>query len=354
MTSTVPDRLSLSIADIHSFAASAERGRIPHWSATEGLHWIEPAADSARIAETARSSMQELLNLSDDLLLVRADCRTAANDADWSRRCQIDTRGWLYLHFRIDGVSLEETPNGPPTTLGGGCFLVSAFSQPRALMRQALSDVWRTVSIAFRPTFAMRELELPGDRLPNELRRFQAGDPDVDFWYVGSLSGDMRSAVGALLRPTIQTSLRTVYLRAKVAELVCLAVEELHRPEHPETSALKLTHRDMKCLEEARRTLDTGGDPLSLEQLARRVGINRTKLALGFKHLFGVTVGEYDREMRLETARRLLEQPSTSVAYAAAVAGYHDAGSFTKAFRARYGSLPSQLKPAAAHRRRGR
>lgn len=40
-----------------------------------------------------------------------------------------------------------------------GCFLVSAFSQPRALFRQALTDVWRTISIAFRPSFAMRDLE---------------------------------------------------------------------------------------------------------------------------------------------------------------------------------------------------
>jgi AraC-like DNA-binding protein len=83
---------------------------------------------------------------------------------------------------------------------------------------------------------------------------------------------------------------------------------------------------------------------VTLEMVARQVGINRTKLALGFKQVFGVTVGEYLREHRLDLAREALEQQTRSVGEVAAMAGYCDAGSFTKAFRARYGSLPSLIK----------
>ncbi len=40
----------------------------------------------------------------------------------------------------------------------------------------------------------------------------------------------------------------------------------------------------------------------------------------------------------------MLERPGVRIASAAAVAGYSDLGSFTKAFKRRYGSLPSAMK----------
>jgi len=99
-------------------------------------------------------------------------------------------------------------------------------------------------------------------------------------------------------------------------------------------------------------TVESWAADRAVEQLARRVGINRRKLALGFKILFGETVGEYQRDVRLEFARRMLEDRTASVTYAATVAGYSDVGSFGKAFKAKYGWLPSQSRPAGSRRAR--
>ena len=289
---------------------------------------------------------QDFVSLSDDLVLARSNVHSTRRCDNASTPWEIDTRGWLYLHFRLDGVSVERLNDESVRTVTSGSFIVCASSQPRAFVREVLSDAWRVVTLAFRPSFAFHNLPGSGAHLPAELRRFRSGDADVDFFYASPFTPDMASAARGLLQPTVTSGLQEFYLRAKAVELVCLAVEHVGRPEPEAEPPHKLTHRDILALEEAKRRLDIADTAYTLELLARKVGLNRRKLSLGFKLLFGVTVGDHHREVRLELARRILESTASSVAYAASVAGYSDVGSFGKAFKARFGSLPSKARTA--------
>lgn len=342
----------MSVAELHRLArpTGSAAGLIGHGS-SGGSTVVSPAFRErfGEIAPTACTGLSELLSLSEDLLLVRSDF-TMAPGTPAGNRWQLDTRGWLYLHFRLDGLTSDVTPEGR-RTIGGGSFFLATSTQPHSIVREVLSDVWRVVTIAFRPSFADRDLRAPDAALPTELRRFQSGDADTDFFYASQLTSDMSAAVRALIAPAIRTDVRPIYVRAKVVELVCLAIEQLQVPAPATEPALRLSHRDTRALEEARKILDTCTAPVSLDQLARRVGLNRRKLALGFKMVFGATVGEYHRDVRLEIAYRMLGSALASVGYAASVAGYSDVGSFGKAFRARYGCLPSEVRPTAAARR---
>lgn len=294
---------------------------------------------------------QELVAFTDDLLLVRADAPAAYAPAQREAAWEIDTRGWLYLHFRLEGTSVDAVPGDSGRMVGNGAFMVCASSGPRAFTRQVLSPDWRAVTVAFRPSFAAQNLAVEGVGLPSELRRFRAGDPDVDFFYLSHFTPEIHTAVRSLVQPTVTSGLRSFYLQAKAVELVCLAFEQVGRPAPSTDPALRLTHRDVRALEEVKRLLDREQVPHSLDDLARRVGLNRRKLAVGFKLLFGETVGDYDRDVRLELARRVLESRSSSVAYAASVAGYSDVGSFGKAFRSRFGALPSKSRPSAGKKK---
>jgi AraC-like DNA-binding protein len=330
-------RIAASIEDLRGLAPGVERASTLRLPGPRGPVLVDPVEYSRHIAPFGT---QEFVNLADDLLVVctNLDRFPASPGLRWD----YDMRGWLYLHFRLDGVSIEESAGGVREKLEDGCFFISASSQHRAHAREVLSPVWRTVGIACRPSFAMRELVLRSDRLPSELRRFHSGDADIDFWFASTLTADMRDVIKAMFRPSFHPSIRPVYLRAKTLELICLALQRLHEPELA-PGALKLSLRDVECLREARRLLCESNPLPSLQQLAQHVGINRRKLALGFKQVFGMTVGDYAREHRLDRAHELLER-GISVGYAAAVAGYADAGSFTKAFMARYGALPSHMR----------
>lgn len=332
-------RIAASIEDLRSFAPGVERASALRLSGPRGPVLVDPVEYSRQLASFGT---QEFVNLADDLSVV---CTNFDEYPSSPRLCwDYDMRGWLYFHFRLDGVSIEEPAGGVREKLEDDCFFISASSQHRAHTREVLSPVWRTVGIVCRPSFAMRDLALRSDSLPSELRRFHSGDADIDFWFASTLTADMRDVIKAMFRPSLHPGIRPVYLRAKTIELICLALQRLHEPELA-PGALKLSMRDVECLREARGLLGESNPTPSLQQLAHHVGINRRKLALGFKQVFGMTVGDYARERRLDRARELLER-GVSVGYAAAVAGYADAGSFTKAFLARYGALPSRTRGA--------
>jgi DNA-binding response OmpR family regulator len=85
-------------------------------------------------------------------------------------------------------------------------------------------------------------------------------------------------------------------------------------------------------------------DPPSLAELARRVGSNGRKLTDLFRHHLGMTVFDYLDDLRLETARRLLESSGLAIGRVAEQIGYRNPGDFTRAFRRRYQVTPREYR----------
>lgn len=329
--------LQSSLRDLWEWAEASERGLIPQALPGGGLRYVEPAD----LAPQCDRSMQGIHPLSDDLLLVRSDLRGFS-----PTRYELDVRGWLYLHFRLEGLSEEEIPGAGRRRIERECFILSATSRPGVWVRELMGDVWRSVGIVCRPpAFAHQDLQCLGDNLPEELRRFRSGE-EMEFAFVGDLTGEMRAAVQALMHMQMPREIRTAYLRAKVVELVCLALARLRGQCEAETAPLpaRLSSRDVEAIQNARRVLLANSPAPPLGALARQVGVNRNKLAFGFKRLFGVTVGEFDRALRLERAHNLLQRNRLPIRHVANLAGYADPGSFSKAFKLEYGILPSELR----------
>jgi len=81
-----------------------------------------------------------------------------------------------------------------------------------------------------------------------------------------------------------------------------------------------------------------------LQELARSVGTNAKQLNHSFKECAGVTVYEYLREERMKEAARLLSATSIPVSDIALSVGFSSAGSFSTAFRERFGMSPSRFR----------
>lgn len=86
--------------------------------------------------------------------------------------------------------------------------------------------------------------------------------------------------------------------------------------------------------------------PPGLVELAHALGTNERKLTLAFRRKVGMSVFEYLAELRLETARRLLEAGSMQIQLIADRVGYRNAGDFTRAFRRRHGISPREYRRA--------
>ncbi len=82
--------------------------------------------------------------------------------------------------------------------------------------------------------------------------------------------------------------------------------------------------------------------PPNLAELARKIGVSRTKLHVDFCKVFGTTPFSYLREARLNKAKILLDEGGMNVSEAAFAVGYSNLSHFAKAFMQRFGIPPGK------------
>jgi len=83
-------------------------------------------------------------------------------------------------------------------------------------------------------------------------------------------------------------------------------------------------------------------EPLSLEGLARKVGVSRRQLQRLFRKHLKNTPNSYYTSMRLERARALLLQTELSVTEVCVATGFKSPPHFTRSYREKFGVLPSR------------
>jgi AraC-like DNA-binding protein len=132
-------------------------------------------------------------------------------------------------------------------------------------------------------------------------------------------------------------------MHGKALELFALIAS--HLAPSKDQGPAQLTKLDRQRIAQVRGILlEEMGRQLTLAQLARRIGVNRSKLAVGFKSTFGTSVQAYWRELRLCRARELLANEQMPVTEVAAAVGYADISCLTRSFQKRFGILPKDCK----------
>ncbi len=83
---------------------------------------------------------------------------------------------------------------------------------------------------------------------------------------------------------------------------------------------------------------------LSVNLLCEIFGCSRTTLMNTFRERFGITLGHYMTQYRLEKAEKMLVIGEKSIKSVAAECGFSDQNYFTKVFRQNYGLTPSEYR----------
>jgi AraC family transcriptional regulator, transcriptional activator of the genes for pyochelin and ferripyochelin receptors len=138
----------------------------------------------------------------------------------------------------------------------------------------------------------------------------------------------------------------TTYRLAKSIELLCDLIAALQSGALvPTRGGASLKHHDGRRLVAARRIIEEQwSEKLTLGDIARRCGLNRTKLARGFKEIYDCSVSQAIAEKRLAEARRQLLSTDLPVGVIGYRSGYSNNASFTRAFGRRFGISPSDLR----------
>jgi YesN/AraC family two-component response regulator len=131
--------------------------------------------------------------------------------------------------------------------------------------------------------------------------------------------------------------------QGKMLELLVKAVEQ---PLQPSSSCpVRLPSQDAEKIHKARSWLDEQfNKPVTLFELAKKVGMNVHKLSSGFLQVVGTTVFYYHRQVRMNRAIQLLEDTDRDLFDIGTEVGYFDGKSFSKEFKKYNGATPLEYR----------
>ncbi len=106
-----------------------------------------------------------------------------------------------------------------------------------------------------------------------------------------------------------------------------------------------------RAVQRLRRDFD---QPLRIEQLARELGMSVSGLRHHFKAVTAMSPSQFQKQLRLQEARRLMLGEDLDAASAAYRVGYHDASHFNREYKSLFGVSPMRdmhrLREAAQER----
>lgn len=139
------------------------------------------------------------------------------------------------------------------------------------------------------------------------------------------------------------------YRLAKSIELICEILRARSRGGLIAACSTSMSLADFQRVAAARELIDKQwGEPLTLAQIARRCGLNRSKLSRGFRELYRCSVSEALAERRLAEARLQLISTDLPVGLIGYRSGYQNNASFSRAFCRRFGLPPSNFRAQGA------
>jgi len=217
-----------------------------------------------------------------------------------------------------DVIKVNRINGGVPQRLVSLCVRRDFFAQQMGLDVSALPEPLKTVFSPIKPRFALQGIEL---------------------------SAEMAVAVQTVLKGCDSISLSHLYYQSKALELMCLLIDQAERNNarskyHSETPPPQMIER----LHEARDFLSSHyATPMTLQEIAKHVGINKTSLTTGFHALFGLSVFDHINHQRMAHAYLLLSEGGYSIERIAELVGYGHASSFSTAFSRYYGCSPKAV-----------
>jgi AraC-like DNA-binding protein len=85
-------------------------------------------------------------------------------------------------------------------------------------------------------------------------------------------------------------------------------------------------------------------DPWTVSNLAKRIGLSRTRFAERFRHFLGESPMAYLAQWRLKLGAEILQSSEDSVAEVAATVGYGSEAAFNRAFKREFDCPPAQFR----------
>jgi len=239
-----------------------------------------------------------------------------------------------YLSLNLDTAPLKlevKEPHGfKPFVIPPRSLWISPSANPITLR---LNSTLRYLRVSIDPLHLGRLITPSLDEVgPVHLRRTYAVEsPQIRHLMLAlKYEADSRNAHGLAMVEAVTSALGHLLVRH--------AGVEQPRPIHNRGGLSAVAKR--RVLELIDAALDAR---LTVEMLSREVGLSVAHFARAFKETMGRAPHQYLLALRLERARRLLENTEASLSDIAQRAGFADQAHFTRLFKRAFGTTPGAL-----------
>lgn len=218
-------------------------------------------------------------------------------------------------------------------------FLLNAVQPDTFRRRLSKGGYARRLSLAMSSEWFAHLQAASRAVLPERLDSMLAAHLAIRFWQPTPRAAALAEQI---VRPPIcQPMLQAIYLESRVLELLAEAFAPLDA-DATQASGVALGSRDYRRMAELRAFIASEAAlNLSLDDIARHVGMSANAMQRRFRAAYGTTVFDFIREHRLQRARLALERDAVSVKQAAALAGYTSAANFATAYKRCFGVTPT-------------
>lgn len=272
-------------------------------------------------------------------------CTESCENYESETRQIVSDGDWIHVQFRVDGDGSEELAGITPYETPAKSCVITRYPENSVVERKiSQADRWRFACLYMRPQVITDLLGISASDLPQEIGWVTEVSSCFPRSSVLALQPAMAVAVNDILTCAYRGSARRSFMKAKSIELLsslihaCMAMSSCEADD-------KLRQVDAAKVVRARDLMSDGiPNDWTLAYLARRVGLNRSKLASGFKNIYGVSVRRFWRDLNLDRASRRLRDSGASITEIAFDMGYSDTYSFTRAFQKRFGMCPSEMR----------
>ena len=249
----------------------------------------------------------------------------------------------LRLRIPFAGQAQHALPQARIADLGSRCTFIIQPANAGLTGVYPEGAVYRFCSLHVSETYLVERLGVPAAEWPRILasswRRHETAFGHLD------LGKAPLATAGRLFNLNARGAWRNAEVRAIGLELLRQLFEAWLGARESNLSGVRLrpSERDqlqrLRAIAEARRP-----NPVSMVEAGEITGLNKNKIHLGFKQIYGLSLRDYCFDLRMQLARQLLMETDASVAHIAEAAGFSEPTNFTAAFRKHFSMRPSDAR----------
>ena len=274
----------------------------------------------------------------------------AVIDQDWRLTA---TGGDYSLRFRIAfaGEAGYEAPKSQVSDESARCsFMIRPPGEPVTANFKG-GVAYRYCSLSMTRSYLRKALELTDEELPTVLlSSWSRGETVMGHF---AMSRSALAHAGRFFNMRFSRGWHKLAVRALALDLLRILMHDWQNARPQSRMSIRIAQPERARLLKIRDQIDADpAAPLTLAALCAQAGMNRNKLHFGFKQQFGVSVHEYQTELRMRTAWRLLETTDLPISAIAEQTGYEEPTNFTAAFKKHFAVLPRQVRGNAVPTRK--